>query len=226
METRPWEHPSLVGKTLGERQPAAIVRPMSPRTPPFAHSPRSPRRSPSSTRYNAGQCRRPRATTTRLLRGTGHAAQRQRDGDPQRVDEFLLDPLNATSLVTNAKRVLYKTTNRSGKAIAVSGTAMVPTRPWIGIGTRPVIGYAPGTQGMADAAPRPGSSPRASSTRGSGSGPAHARLRRRDDRLRGPRHRRHPHLHGSRLPGPRHPRRHTRRPAPSGTGLSSTSPAG
>lgn len=67
----------------------------------------------------------------------------------QKVD-FLLDPLDATSLVRNANRVLYKTTNRTGKAIAVSGTVLVPTTPWIGLGSRPVIGYAPGTQGMAD----------------------------------------------------------------------------
>lgn len=64
--------------------------------------------------------------------------------------EFLLDPLDATSLVRNASRVLYRTTNRTGKAIAVSGTVLVPTTPWIGLGSRPVIGYAPGTQGMAD----------------------------------------------------------------------------
>jgi pimeloyl-ACP methyl ester carboxylesterase len=63
---------------------------------------------------------------------------------------FLLDPLDATSLVRNAQRVLYKTTNRSGQAIAVSGTVLVPHAPWIGLGSRPVIGYSPGTQGMAD----------------------------------------------------------------------------
>lgn len=63
---------------------------------------------------------------------------------------FLLDPLDATSLVRNANRVLYRTTNRSGRAIAASGTVLVPTTPWVGLGTRPVIGYAPGTQGMAD----------------------------------------------------------------------------
>lgn len=67
----------------------------------------------------------------------------------EKVD-FLLDPLDATSLVRNASRVLYRTTNRTGKAIAVSGTVLVPRSPWIGVGSRPVIGYAPGTQGMAD----------------------------------------------------------------------------
>ncbi len=63
---------------------------------------------------------------------------------------FLLDPLDVTSLVRNAKRVLYKSTNRAGRAIAVSGTVLVPNAPWIGVGSRPVLGYAPGTQGMAD----------------------------------------------------------------------------
>lgn len=63
---------------------------------------------------------------------------------------FLLDPLDATSLVRNAQRVLYRTTNRTGKAIAASGTVLVPDAPWLGAGSRPVIGYAPGTQGMAD----------------------------------------------------------------------------
>ena len=63
---------------------------------------------------------------------------------------FLLDPLDATSLVRDANRVLYRTTNRRGQAIASSGTVLVPRSPWIGVGSRPVIGYAPGTQGMAD----------------------------------------------------------------------------
>lgn len=63
---------------------------------------------------------------------------------------FLLDPANASSLVTNAKRVLYKTTNRSGRAIAVSGVVLVPKTAWVGIGSRPVIGFAAGTQGMGD----------------------------------------------------------------------------
>jgi pimeloyl-ACP methyl ester carboxylesterase len=63
---------------------------------------------------------------------------------------FLLDPLDATSLVRNATRVLYRTTDRTGAAIAASGTVLVPDTPWIGAGSRPVIGYAPGTQGMAD----------------------------------------------------------------------------
>lgn len=64
--------------------------------------------------------------------------------------DYLLDPLDATSLVRDSVRVLYKTTNRAGEAIAVSGTVMVPKTRWIGFGKRPVIGFAAGTQGMAD----------------------------------------------------------------------------
>lgn len=63
---------------------------------------------------------------------------------------YLLDPLDATSLVRNSTRVLYKSTNRRGRSIAVSGTVLVPSAAWVGPGARPVIGYAPGTQGMAD----------------------------------------------------------------------------
>ena len=64
--------------------------------------------------------------------------------------QFLLDPLDATSLVRDARRVLYRTTDRTGQPIASSGTVLVPSTPWLGLGSRPVIGYAPGTQGMAD----------------------------------------------------------------------------
>ena len=50
---------------------------------------------------------------------------------------FLLDPLDVTSLVRNANRVLYRTTNRAGEAIAASGTVLVPNAPWIGVGLAP-----------------------------------------------------------------------------------------
>ena len=63
---------------------------------------------------------------------------------------FLLDPLDASSLVKNSWRIMYRSTNRSGQAIATTGTVLVPKSAWFGWGKRPVIGYAPGTQGMAD----------------------------------------------------------------------------
>ena len=74
------------------------------------------------------------------------------NGDVIRSEKmtFLLDPLDTSSLVKQSWRIMYKSTNRAGKAIAVTGTVLVPNSPWVGVGTRPVIGYAPGTQGMAD----------------------------------------------------------------------------
>ncbi len=74
------------------------------------------------------------------------------NGDLVRSEKmkFLLDPADASSLVKKSWRIMYRTTNRSGAAIAVTGTVMVPNSRWVGTGSRPVIGYAPGTQGMAD----------------------------------------------------------------------------
>lgn len=63
---------------------------------------------------------------------------------------FKLDPANVNAVGFNTKRVLYTSTTRTGARVAVSGTVMVPKAPWIGLGKRPVIGYAVGTQGMAD----------------------------------------------------------------------------
>lgn len=74
------------------------------------------------------------------------------NGDVIRSEKmtFLLDPLDTSSLVKQSWRIMYKTTNRAGKPIAVTGTVLVPNSRWLGFGSRPVIGYAPGTQGMAD----------------------------------------------------------------------------
>jgi len=63
---------------------------------------------------------------------------------------FLLDPAKASSLVRDSRRVMYRSTDRSGTPIAVTGTVFVPKTAWLGVGKRPVIGYAAGTQGMAD----------------------------------------------------------------------------
>ncbi len=63
---------------------------------------------------------------------------------------FLLDPGHVNQVAFTTKRVLYTSTTRTGARVAVSGTVMVPTAPWVGLGKRPVIGYAVGTQGMAD----------------------------------------------------------------------------
>ncbi|WP_104106266.1 lipase family protein [Nocardioides sp. 616] len=64
---------------------------------------------------------------------------------------YLLDPAAVKDLAYTSTRVLYRSTNRTGRAIAVSGSVIVPKAPWVGKGTRPVIGYAVGTQGVGDA---------------------------------------------------------------------------
>ncbi|MFF9765089.1 hypothetical protein ACF1GT_00350 [Streptomyces sp. NPDC014636] len=43
---------------------------------------------------------------------------------------------------------MYRTTDRAGKAIAVTGTMLAPRTSQHG--PRPIIAFAPGTQGLAD----------------------------------------------------------------------------
>ncbi|WP_460799446.1 lipase family protein [Nocardioides pacificus] len=64
--------------------------------------------------------------------------------------KFLLDPAGATTVAFSSTRVLYRSTDRTGDPIAVSGSVFVPKAPWVGPGKRPVIGYAVGTQGIGD----------------------------------------------------------------------------
>jgi hypothetical protein len=47
-----------------------------------------------------------------------------------------------------AWNVLYRSTDARGNPIAVSGTVLVPSLPWLGSGKRPVVDYAVGTQGL------------------------------------------------------------------------------
>jgi hypothetical protein len=51
-------------------------------------------------------------------------------------------------LPARAWRVLYRSTSATGRAIAVSGTVLVPHAPYRG--ERPVVGYSVGTHGIAD----------------------------------------------------------------------------
>ena len=50
----------------------------------------------------------------------------------------------------SAWQVLYRSTTALGAATAVSGTVLVPAAPYPGGGARPVVAYAPGTQGWGD----------------------------------------------------------------------------
>lgn len=54
----------------------------------------------------------------------------------------------ATALPASATRILYRSTDTAGRAIAVSGTVLVPDAP--APGPRKLISYAVGTQGIAD----------------------------------------------------------------------------
>lgn len=64
---------------------------------------------------------------------------------------FYYDPLKLTKSPASATRIMYKSTDRTGAPIAVTGTVLVPSLvSWPGPGPRPVIGYAVGTQGLGD----------------------------------------------------------------------------
>ncbi|NDZ83146.1 alpha/beta fold hydrolase [Streptomyces sp. SID10853] len=61
---------------------------------------------------------------------------------------FYLDPLKAIKVKATAHRIMYRTTDRTGKAIAVTGTVLDPAAS--PHGQRPIVAFAPGTQGLAD----------------------------------------------------------------------------
>lgn len=48
----------------------------------------------------------------------------------------------------NAWKVQYASTDQSGRRVAVSGIVAVPTAPWTGAGTRPVVAFHFGTLGL------------------------------------------------------------------------------
>lgn len=75
-----------------------------------------------------------------------------RNGDIVRSEpsSFFLDPLKAIKADAAVHRIMYRSTNRAGQATAVTGTVLVPRGPWIGLGQRPIVGYAVGTQGLGD----------------------------------------------------------------------------
>lgn len=76
-----------------------------------------------------------------------------RNGDVirSRASTFTLDPATRTQVPgTKSWQVLYKSTSATGAPMAVSGTIIVPTTPWLGGGSRPVVSYAVGTRGLGD----------------------------------------------------------------------------
>ena len=63
---------------------------------------------------------------------------------------FSVDPAGLSALVMTSTRIMYVSTDRTGAKYAVTGSVLVPKTPWVGAGRRPIIGYAVGTQGLAD----------------------------------------------------------------------------
>ncbi|PXX61680.1 secretory lipase [Nocardia tenerifensis] len=49
-----------------------------------------------------------------------------------------------------ARQVMYTSRTQNGEPVAVSGTYLEPTQPWLGSGPRPTVVIAPGTAGQGD----------------------------------------------------------------------------
>jgi hypothetical protein len=49
-----------------------------------------------------------------------------------------------------ALAVMYRSTTAAGAPNAVTGTLLVPEAPWAGPGSRPIVAFGPGTQGVGD----------------------------------------------------------------------------
>jgi secretory lipase len=74
------------------------------------------------------------------------------DGDLIRSEPsaFYLDPLRTIRSPATVNRIMYRSTDAHGAPIAVTGSVLTPTTPWVGRGQRPVVGFAVGTQGLGD----------------------------------------------------------------------------
>lgn len=71
--------------------------------------------------------------------------------EPARPGDLLAaTPVSLPLLPARAWQVRYRSTDATGGPDIVSGTVLVPRAPWTGAGSRPVVGFAVGTQGLAD----------------------------------------------------------------------------
>ncbi|NYI79145.1 alpha/beta fold hydrolase [Nocardioides panzhihuensis] len=64
--------------------------------------------------------------------------------------QFWVTPLKITPVDATATRLMYTSTDRNDTSIAVTGQLVVPNKAWSGSGSRPLIAYAVGTQGLGD----------------------------------------------------------------------------
>ena len=68
-----------------------------------------------------------------------------------RESTFSLDPMTGNQVGgVHSWQVIYRSTTSMGAPVDVSGTVLVPTKPWRGKGPRPVVGYGVGTRGVGD----------------------------------------------------------------------------
>jgi len=76
----------------------------------------------------------------------------ERPGTLIRTQEatFHLDPWRLIRAPAHAERVMYSSTDRTGRPIAVTGTVLTPTRPRTKRSDRGLVAFAVGTQGMGD----------------------------------------------------------------------------
>lgn len=64
--------------------------------------------------------------------------------------KFFIDPIKLIEAPAQVQRIMYRSTDTHGDPIAVTGTVLTPDAEWDGEGERPIVGYAPGTQGVGD----------------------------------------------------------------------------
>ncbi|MET8148797.1 lipase family protein [Actinoplanes sp. NPDC049668] len=50
----------------------------------------------------------------------------------------------------DATRIMYRSTDSTGRPVAVTGAYLEPAAPWLGLGPRPLVVLAPGTMGQGD----------------------------------------------------------------------------
>jgi hypothetical protein len=68
-----------------------------------------------------------------------------------RASRFTLDPVGKAPVANvTSTQVLYRSVDALGAPMAVTGTVLVPTTPWTGGGSRPLVSYAVGTRGVGD----------------------------------------------------------------------------
>lgn len=65
----------------------------------------------------------------------------------QEATETMLTP---GDVAARAQRIMYTSRSAQGERTAVTGTLITPAGAWFGPGTRPLVSFAVGTQGMAD----------------------------------------------------------------------------